>query len=92
VQAQVIDALYRFLSPIGTEGDGSSGGWPWEMDLNTAMVHQLLEAIEGVARVDDVVLFEYDLREQKRLGRGRDIIKLEAHSLFLSAHHRVIVQ
>lgn len=92
VQAQVLDALYRFLSPVGTDGDGSSGGWPWEADLNTATVHQLLEAIEGVARVDDVVLFEYDLREQQRVGRGRDVVKLEPHSLFLSAHHRVIVQ
>ena len=56
------------------------------------MIYQLLEGVDGVDRVDDVVLFEYDLRNGERVGFGRDVVKLEAHSLFLSAKHRVVVQ
>lgn len=89
VQTVVLDTLYRALSPLGDEPDA---GWPWETDLNAAMVYQLLEAVDGVDRVDDVVLFEYDLRTNERVGFGRDVIKLEPHSLFLSARHRVVVQ
>ena len=89
VKDLVLDALYRALSPLGDE---SAAGWPWETDLNSAMIYQLLEGVEGVDRVDDVVLFEYDLRTGARVGFGRDVIKLEAHSLFLSAKHRVVVQ
>lgn len=89
VQIQVLDALYRALSPVG---DDNNPGWPWETDLNSAMIYQLLEGVEGVDRVDDVVLFEYDLRTGERVGFGRDVVKLEAHSLFLSAKHRVVVQ
>jgi hypothetical protein len=89
VQQQVLDTLYRALSPLG---DDATPGWPWETDLNSAMIYQILEAVDGVDRVDDVVLFEYDLRNGERLGFGRDVIKLEPHSLFLSARHRVVVQ
>lgn len=90
VQAAALDALYRALSPVGAEE--SDEGWPWETDLNSASVSQWLEAVDGVHRVDDVVLFEYDLRTGVRLGFGRDVLKLEPHSLFLSAKHRVVVQ
>ncbi len=90
VQAAALDAVYRFLSPVGAEE--SDVGWPWETDLNSAEIYQLLEAVDGVDRVDDVVLFEYDLRTGERLGFGRDVLKLEPHSLFLSAKHRVVVQ
>ncbi len=89
VQTMVLDTLYRALSPLG---EGDDGGWPWETDLNSAMIYQLLESVDGVDRVDDVVLFEYDLRTGERVGFGRDVVKLEAHSLFLSAKHRVVVQ
>ncbi len=89
VQIQVLDTLYRALSPVG---DDENEGWPWETDLNSAMIYQLLEGVDGVDRVDDVVLFEYDLRNGERVGFGRDVVKLEAHSLFLSAKHRVVVQ
>ena len=90
VQAAALDSLYRVLSPVGAEE--SDEGWPWETDLNSAAIYQLLDTVDGVDRVDDVALFEYDLRTGERLGFGRDVLKLEPHSLFLSAKHRVVVQ
>ena len=52
----------------------------------------MLEAVEGVERVEEVLLFEYDLRNRRRLGAGRDVLPLDRHSLFLSADHQVVVR
>jgi hypothetical protein len=48
--------------------------------------------VEGIDRVDEVLLYEYDLRTQRRLGSGKDVIRLDRHSLFLSAAHQVVVR
>ena len=50
---------------------------------------QLLEAVEGVERVDEVLFFEYDLRNHERVGFGKELVKLGRDSLFLSANHQV---
>ncbi len=36
--------------------------------------------------------FEFDLRTRQRVGSGRDVIRLDRHSLFLSGNHRVVVR
>ena len=90
VRERVLSALYQFLNPLTGGVDG--GGWPFESDLNAAAVYQLLEAVEGVERVDEVLFFEYDLRNDVRVGRARELVKLEADSLFLSANHQVVVR
>lgn len=90
VRERVIDALYQFLNPLKGGPDG--GGWPFEADLNAAAVYQMLEAVEGVERVDEVLFFEYDLRNDVRVGRSRELVKLETDSLFLSANHQVVVR
>jgi predicted phage baseplate assembly protein len=90
VRQRAIDALARFLNPLTGGPDGE--GWPFDADLNTATLSQLLESIEGVDRVDEVLLFEYDLRTRRRLGAAKDVIQLDAHSLFLSADHQVVVR
>jgi hypothetical protein len=64
----------------------------FDTDLNSAVVAQLLESVEGVERVEELLLFEYDLRSGRRLGSGRDLIRLDRHSLFLSAKHQVVVR
>jgi hypothetical protein len=48
--------------------------------------------VEGVERVDELLLFEYDLRTRQRLGSAKDVIRLDQHSLFLSASHQVVVR
>lgn len=90
VRQRALDVLYRYVNPLIGGSDGQ--GWPFEVDLNAAVLHQLLGAIDGVDRVEEVVLFEYDLRNATRAGRGLDVIRLGADSLFLSAAHRVVIR
>jgi hypothetical protein len=72
---------------------GSDGtGWPFDADVNLAVITQLLEGVDGVERVDEVLLYEYDLRTGRRLGGGKDVIRLDKQSLFLSAGHQVVVR
>jgi len=90
VRQRALDLLARFINPLtgGPEGDG----WPFDADVNAAMIAQLLESVEGVERVEEVLLFEYDLRTGERLGSGRDLVRLDRDSLFLSAAHQVVVR
>lgn len=90
VRQRAVDLLYRFVNPLtgGTSGEG----WPFDTDINAAPLVEMLEAIEGVERVDEVLLFEFDLRTGRRYGVGREMIKLDRQSLFLSAHHQVVVR
>ena len=90
VRQRAADELTRYINPLTGGADGS--GWLFDADLNSAAIAQLLETVEGVSRVDEVRLFEFDLRTGQRLGSGRDLIRLDRHSLFLSGPHRVVVR
>ncbi len=90
VRQRAMDALSRFLNPLAGGSDGT--GWPFDADVNLAVVTQLLETVDGVERVDEVLLYEYDLRTGRRLGAGKDVIRLDKQSLFLSAGHQVVVR
>ena len=46
----------------------------------------------GVERVDEVLFCEYDLRNQERMGFGKELVKLASDSLFLSSNHQVVVR
>ncbi|MGN6599730.1 MAG: putative baseplate assembly protein [Actinomycetes bacterium] len=84
------DLLTRYINPLVGGPDGN--GWPFDTDLNSATLAAMLEAIDGVERVDEVLLFEYDLRTGRRLGSARDVVRLARDSLFLSAAHQVVVR
>ena len=71
VRQRAIDELTRYIHPLTGGADGA--GWLFDADLNAAAIAQLLETVEGVDRVDEVQLFEYDLRTGQRLGAGRDV-------------------
>jgi predicted phage baseplate assembly protein len=90
VRERAMAALYRYLNPLtgGPQGEG----WPFDADLNSANVFQLLEAVEGVERVEEVLFFEHDLRNHERVGYGKDLVKLSRDSLFLAANHQVVVR
>ena len=90
VRDRVLAALYRYINPVNGGVDGR--GWGFDTDLNSANVYQLLEAVEGVERVEEVLFFEYDLRNHERTGFGKDLVKLDRDSLFLSANHQVVVR
>lgn len=95
VRQDALERLYRFVHP--TLGGRSGTGWPFGEALHTAPIAEMLRAVPGVEDVIDVLLFEYDLRggteaAGQRVGAGRDVIPLDEHSLFLSAHHQVVVR
>jgi predicted phage baseplate assembly protein len=90
VRQRAMDLLYRFINPV--TGGASEEGWPFDTDINSAPIAEMLEAIEGVERVEEVLLFEFDLRTGQRHGAGRELIHLDQQSLFLSARHQVVVR
>jgi predicted phage baseplate assembly protein len=90
VRQRAIDTVTRYINPLTGGPDGT--GWPFDADINAAAVTQLLESVEGVERVDEALLYEYDLRTGQRLGSAKDVIRLDRHSLFLSAGHQVVVR
>ena len=90
VRQRAADALTRFVNPLVGGPDGT--GWPFDVNINAAIVSQMLETVEGVERVDEVLLYEYDLRTARRSGSAKDVIRLDRHSLFLSAAHQVVVR
>jgi predicted phage baseplate assembly protein len=90
VRERALSALYRYLNPL--TGGPNGTGWPFDADLNSANVFQLLEAVDGVERVEEVLFFEHDLRNHERVGFGKELVKLERDSLFLSANHQVVVR
>lgn len=90
VRQRALDLLYRHLDPL--VGGTAEQGWPFDTDLNASTLAELLEAVEGVERVEEVLLFEFDLRTGTRHGVGREIIQLDRQTLFLSARHQVVVR
>ena len=90
VRQRAVDILYRYINPLIGGSDGT--GWPFDTDLNAAALAEMLEAVEGVERVEEVLLFEYDLRTGLRHGPGREVVRLDRQSLFLSAAHQVVVR
>ena len=90
VRQRALDALYRYFSPL--VGGLRNVGWDFEEDASTAPIYEFLDAVEGVDRVEEVLLFEADLRERERAGKGREVVRLSNDTLFLSYTHRVVVQ
>ena len=76
-------AVAAWLDPL--EGGPQGTGWPFERDLTGAAVAHLLEGLDGVAAVEEVQLYEYDLRHGERVGAGREVLVLHPDSLFLPA-------
>lgn len=90
VRQRALDALYGFVNPLAGGPDGE--GWPFDADLNAATLFQLLAGVDGVDRVDEVLFFEYDLRNRVRIGAAREVVRLDSQALFLSAAHQVVVR
>jgi hypothetical protein len=90
VRQRAIETLNRFINPLTGGPDGA--GWPFDLDLNASVVSQLLETVDGIERVEELLLFEWDLRNGRRLGWAKDVVRLDSHSLFLSAPHQVVVR
>jgi predicted phage baseplate assembly protein len=90
VRQRAMDLLYRYINPL--TGGPAGEGWAFDTDINASPLAELLEGVEGVERVEEVLLFECDLRTGLRHGMGRELIRLDRQSLFLSARHQVVVR
>lgn len=90
IRQRCLDLLHHRINPLSGGPNGT--GWPFSVDLSTAHLTELLEGVEGVDRIEEIILFEYDLRTGMRSGPGSEIIRLDADSLFLSARHQVVVR
>ena len=89
VRQQVLETIFNYLSPFA--GGSAGTGWPWDKTLTTAELLALVASIDGVSGVDELVMFEVDLRNGNRLGDAVDVLSLDGRSLFLGARHRVVV-
>ncbi|MFN2608119.1 MAG: putative baseplate assembly protein [Acidimicrobiales bacterium] len=90
VRQRSLNALYRYVNPM--VGGATGKGWAFDTDLGVGGLFQLLDAVDGVDRVEDVLLFEADLRNRRRYGTGKELVRLRPESLFLSFAHRVVVE
>ena len=90
VRERALEALYGSINPQAGGPGGS--GWPFDTDLTAGVIAEALAAVDGVDRVEEVVLFEADLRNRVRVGGGKELVHLSQESLFLSFQHRVVVR
>jgi len=90
VRQRALTALHRFLHP--TVGGPRGMGWPFDTDLSSAAVHELLAVVEGVDHVSEVVLFAADPATGERFGRGGELLRVGKDALFLSCRHQVVVR
>ncbi|HTW09802.1 MAG TPA: putative baseplate assembly protein [Acidimicrobiales bacterium] len=83
IRSDVLALLYDWVNPLS--GGPTGEGWEWDTDLNAGPLADMIGQIDGVDRVDEVLLFECDLRNAKRYGPAKEVVRLDQHSLFLSA-------
>ena len=60
--------------------------------VTTASLVGLVSELDGVAAVDELFMFEVDLRNGVRLGDAVDAVTLDDRTLVLGARHRVVVR
>jgi hypothetical protein len=85
-----MDAIYAYLSPIS--GGPNGRGWPFSSSVSSATLTAMVAELDGVAGVDELAIFELDLRNDRRLGDALDVIALDTGSLFLGRRHQVVVR
>ncbi len=88
VKDRAMDALYKYISPL--TGGPSGQGWPFEVELNVSQVFSLLSEVDGLERVERVLLYTVDLETGEREPRGGQAVKAEAGCLFMSYQHSLI--
>lgn len=90
VKDRVERAVAAYLSPL--PGGTRTEGWGFGEPVSTAGLTSMIENVVGVSSVDEVMLFEYDLRNGRRLGDPTDVIPLDEDALVLSGRTQVVVR
>jgi predicted phage baseplate assembly protein len=89
IEAEALEALYRFLNPLAGGPDGT--GWPFGRLVHSGEVFAVLQQVRGVEMVEDVRLFGADPVTGRR---GAETSRLDAppNSLVFSYQHMVRVE
>jgi len=85
---RAMESLYRDLDPVTGGPDGQ--GWPWDAPLTVSHVVALLAGVDGVARVQDVLLFEAHESSGERAPQGLTHMPLEPDALWFPVRHVVM--
>jgi predicted phage baseplate assembly protein len=88
VQAEAVEALYRFLNPLTGGPDGA--GWPFGRAVHSGEVFGVLQKVDGVDLVEDVRLFSANPVTGER-GQPTGRVDLPANSLVFSYEHQIRV-
>jgi predicted phage baseplate assembly protein len=88
VQAEAVEALYRFLNPLTGGPDGA--GWPFGRAVHSGEVFGVLQKVDGVDVVEDVRLFSANPVTGER-GQPTGRVDLPANSLVFSYEHQIRV-
>jgi hypothetical protein len=90
IRQRVLDALHQYLSPV--IGGPNGTGWPFNTGLSATALAAMIGEIDGVGGIDEIALFEVDLRNDRRLGDSTEFVALDQGSLFLGRRHQVVVR
>ena len=88
LQAEAIEALYRYFHPIS--GGPEGGGWPFGRPVQVGEVYSVLQGLRGTEIVEDVRLFGADPISGQR-GQATQRLDLEPHALVFSYEHQLMV-
>jgi len=89
VQEEALRAVYAYLSP--QDGGPTGGGWPFDRTVQAFDVSAVLARVDGVAQVEEVLLFPADPESGER-GSPASRIDLPPGTLVFSYQHQVRVQ
>ncbi len=89
VQAAALKAVYDYLSP--QDGGPAGNGWPFGRSVQAFEVSGVLAGVDGVAQVEEVLLFPAE-PESGRRGSPASRIDVEPGTLLFSYQHQVRVQ
>ncbi|OHV25741.1 putative baseplate assembly protein [Parafrankia soli] len=86
VREDALTALYRFLNPVSGGPDGT--GWPFGRAVHVGDVFGVLQAVSGVAYVDEALLFQANPVTRERFSRV-ERLDLPPTSLVFSFEHQI---
>ena len=89
VQTAALKAVYDYLSP--QDGGPAGDGWPFGRPVQAFDVSGVLARVDGVAQVDDVLLFPADPETGER-GAPAPRVAVAPGTLVFSYQHQVRVQ
>jgi predicted phage baseplate assembly protein len=89
LQADALEALYRYFSPV--TGGPDDQGWPFGRPVHVGEVYAVLQRVPGTELVEDARIFAADPNSGER-GQAVQRLELGAHSLVFSYEHQVQVQ